>query len=278
MQLDSTFSVTAPIDEVWATLMDFERVAGCVPGAQILNRLSDDAYQVGMKVKLGPVAMQYKGMMNVIERDADAHRAVFEGRAQEARGQGTAQGTATLVLTEEDGTTHGTVNADVDLSGKVAVMGKSIIGSVTDQMMALFAENLQAMLTEAGAPADTAPAGTPPADSAPVEIAPSGAEPAPTAPIDVGRAADTATQAPRSPSVPLAAPIRPTTPPVSRKPAAAAESSLDALTLAKSLIMDRLNNPAVLAGLLVVTGFVGYRLGKHRGGRRAGDSRQSRRQ
>ena len=47
MQLDSTFSVTAPIDEVWATLMDFERVAGCVPGAQILNRLSDDAYQVG---------------------------------------------------------------------------------------------------------------------------------------------------------------------------------------------------------------------------------------
>ncbi|MEB0222676.1 SRPBCC domain-containing protein, partial [Pseudomonas sp. AB12(2023)] len=70
MQLDSTFSVTAPIEEVWATLMDFERVAGCVPGAQILNRLSDDAYQVGMKVKLGPVAMQYKGMMNVIERDA----------------------------------------------------------------------------------------------------------------------------------------------------------------------------------------------------------------
>ncbi|MDY7543793.1 MULTISPECIES: SRPBCC family protein [unclassified Cryobacterium] len=273
MQLDSTFSVTAPIDEVWATLMDFERVAGCVPGAQILNRLSDDAYQVGMKVKLGPVAMQYKGMMNVIERDADAHRAVFEGRAQEARGQGTAQGTATLVLTEADGTTHGTVNADVDLSGKVAVMGKSIIGSVTDQMMALFAENLQAMLSEAGAPADTAPA-----DSEPAEIAPAGAEPAPTAPIDVVRAADTATQAPRSPSAPVAAPIRPTTPPVSRKPAAAAESSLDALTLAKSLIMDRLSNPAVLAGLLVVTGFVGYRLGKHSGGRRAGDSRQSRRQ
>ncbi|MBC7441915.1 MAG: SRPBCC family protein [Ramlibacter sp.] len=93
MQIDSTFCVVAPIDQVWKTLMDFERVAGCVPGAQVLNKLSDDAYQVGMKVKLGPVTMQYKGQMTVLERDAPAHRAVFEGRAQETRGQGTAQGT-----------------------------------------------------------------------------------------------------------------------------------------------------------------------------------------
>ena len=242
MQLDSTFSVTAPIDEVWATLMDFERVAGCVPGAQILNRLSDDAYQVGMKVKLGPVAMQYKGMMNVIERDADAHRAVFEGRAQEARGQGTAQGTATLVLTEADGTTHGTVNADVDLSGKVAVMGKSIIGGVTDQMMALFAENLQAMLSEAAAPEEAVLADT--------------------APMDIVEPAAAATRTPQRPSPP---------------PAAAAESSLNALAFARGMIMDRLSNPATLLGLLVAVGFVGYKLGRHGGARRTVDIRPGRR-
>ncbi|TFC22400.1 SRPBCC family protein [Cryobacterium glucosi] len=255
MQLDSTFSVTAPIEEVWATLMDFERVAGCVPGAQILNRLSDDAYQVGMKVKLGPVAMQYKGMMNVIERDADAHRAVFEGRAQEARGQGTAQGTATLVLTEADGTTHGTVNADVDLSGKVAVMGKSIIGSVTDQMMALFAENLQAMLSEAPAPADTGPANTVPANTVPVD-----AEPGATAPIGIAHPADVpARPVPRTPPPP------------------AAGSSLDAFSFARAMIMQRLSNPATLLGLLAVVGFVGYRLGRHGAARSAADIRQGRR-
>jgi len=257
MQLDSTFSVTAPIDEVWATLMDFERVAGCVPGAQILNRLSDDAYQVGMKVKLGPVAMQYKGMMNVIERDAGAHRAVFEGRAQEARGQGTAQGTATLVLTEADGTTHGTVNADVDLSGKVAVMGKSIIGSVTDQMMVLFAENLQAMLSETAAPADTGAAAAGAADAPDT----ADVEPVETAPIDVVRAAGAVTR------------TVPRTPP----PPAAAESSLDALTFARTMIMDRLSNPAALLGLLAVVGFVGYRLGRRGGHRRDVDPRQGRR-
>ena len=152
MQIDSTFSVVAPIDTVWETIMDFERVAGCVPGAQILNKLSDDAYQVGMTVKLGPVNMQYKGLLNVIERNAAEHRAVLGGKAQETRGQGTAEATVTLQLTEEaGGTTRGTVNADLSLSGKAAAMGKGVIGSVTEQMMALFASNLQAMITAPGA-------------------------------------------------------------------------------------------------------------------------------
>ncbi len=162
MQIDSTFSVVAPIDTVWETIMDFERVAGCVPGASILNKLSDDAYQVGMTVKLGPVNMQYKGLLNVIERNAAEHRAVLGGKAQETRGQGTAEATVTLQLTEvAGGTTRGTVTADLKLSGKAAAMGKGVIGNVTEQMMALFASNLQAMITTPGAAGGTAQAGGP---------------------------------------------------------------------------------------------------------------------
>ena len=57
MQIDSTFSVVAPISQVWDTLREGERVAGCLPGAMILDTLSDEAYKVGMTVKLGPVKM-----------------------------------------------------------------------------------------------------------------------------------------------------------------------------------------------------------------------------
>ena len=156
MQIDSTFSVVAPIDQVWDTLMDFERVAGCLPGARILNKLSDDAYQVGMTVKLGPVTMQYKGLLNVIERNAAEHRAVLGGKAQETRGQGTAEATVTLVLAEDGAATRGSVSADLALSGKAAAMGKGVIGSVTEQMMSLFADNLQAMLAEGAPPAPEA--------------------------------------------------------------------------------------------------------------------------
>lgn len=246
MQLDSTFTVVAPIETVWATLMDFERVAGCVPGAEVLNKLSEDAYQVGMKVKLGPVSMQYKGLMNVIERDAAAHRAVFQGRAQEARGQGTAQGTATLSLVESDGTTTGTVSAEVDLSGKVAAMGRSIIGSVTDQMMALFADNLQAMVTGSGTDTATEPtvaealaathAGTPSSTAAGPTVRPASAMP---------------------PSVrPVLRPVQP-----------AAGTSLNALTLARGLLADQLSNPGKLIGLLAGVAFLAYRLGRGAGRR-----------
>src|SRR6476646_4798021 len=132
MQIDSSFSVVAVSLKEKKTLMDFERVAGCLPGAQILNKLSDDAYQVGMTVKLGPVNMQYKGLLNVLERNAAEHRAVLGGKAQETRGQGTAEAQVTLVLAADGAATRGSVSADLALSGKAAAMGKGVIGSVTE--------------------------------------------------------------------------------------------------------------------------------------------------
>ncbi len=148
MELDTGFSVVAPIDTVWKILLDFDRVAASVPGAEILERPSDDTLKVGMKVKLGPVSMQYKGTVNVLELDEAQHRAVFGGKAQETRGQGTAEGTATMQLTQDGETTVGTVHAELNLSGRAAAMGKSVINSVTQQMVELFASNLQKMVEE----------------------------------------------------------------------------------------------------------------------------------
>ena len=277
MQLDSSFTVIAPVDTVWNTLMDFERVAGCVPGAQILNKLSDDNYQVGMKVKLGPVTMQYRGQMNVDERDAAGHRAVFSGKAQETRGQGTAQATVTLVLVETDGVTHGTVSADLSLSGKAAAMGKGVISSVTEQMMGLFAGNLQDLI-EGEDDADAAPSVGEHVDD-PATLA----QAAPRAVTDVSDippgdapAADTL------PGVQADAPPRPGLPPrpvpprvapagghrgAPHRSAPAAAPSLDALSLVKGVIADQLGDPVKLLGLLATVAFIAYRIGRRASGR-----------
>lgn len=237
MKIDSAFSVVAPIDTVWDTLMDFQRVAGCVPGAQILNKLSDDAYQVGMKVKLGPVSMQYKGQMTVVERNAEEHRAVFQGRAQETRGQGTAEATVTLRLAEAEGSTRGTVSADLALSGKAAAMGKGVIGGVTEQMMALFAANLQTLLAEpAGEAAPKAVQEVPPAEQPPV--------PGPGTPVP-------AVSAPLSPSA--------------RSSASLPDNSLNALSLAKGMVTDQLSSPGKLVVLVAAVAFCAYRLGRRAG-------------
>lgn len=238
MKLDSSFTVTAPIDRVWDTLMDFEQVAGCVPGAQVLSQLSEDAYQVAMKVKLGPVSMAYRGQMEVVERDAAAHRAVLKGQAKEARGQGTAQASAVLTLTADGGTTSGTVDADVQLSGRAAAMGGSVIGSVTDQMMVQFAENLQVMLNEAQD-------GT--ADGAAVTVSAQGEH------VDTEVAAS-----------PHAKPEPEPGPAALRTTSAGAEGgdSLDGLTLAKGVVAGQLQDPQRVAQLIGVVAVVAYLLGK----------------
>lgn len=247
MHIDSTFSVVAPISQVWDTLMDFERVAGCLPGARILNKLSDDAYQVGMTVKLGPVTMQYKGLLNVIERNAPEHRAVLGGKAQETRGQGTAEATVTLVLAEDGAATRGSVSADLALSGKAAAMGKGVIGGVTEQMMSLFAKNLQAMLTEAAPPAQEAPAGPTPA-----------AVPEPTpAPVPASAAA-----APEPVPVPVSAAAAPEPVPVPVSAAAAPDGSLDALSLAKGIAAEQLSSPVKVLGVIAVVACIAYWAGR----------------
>jgi carbon monoxide dehydrogenase subunit G len=238
MQIDSSFSVVAPIGKVWDTLMDFERVAGCLPGAQILNKLSDDAYQVGMTVKLGPVNMQYRGLLNVLERNAAEHRAVLGGKAQETRGQGTAEAKVTLALAEEGTTTRGTVSADLALSGKAAAMGKSVIGSVTEQMMGLFAANLQAMLAEPTV------GESPTVAAASTAAAPAGPGTAPPA----APAAATAGTAPAGPKTP-------------GKPSPSS-GSLDAFSLAKGIAADQLSSPGKVLGLVAAVACVAYWAGR----------------
>jgi carbon monoxide dehydrogenase subunit G len=146
MELDSSFTVAAPIDEVWKTVMDVERVATAVPGAELTEKLSDTSYQGVVKVKVGPLTMQYRGVIELVSRDDVAHTAVFKGKGQEKAGQGTADGTATVSLTEAAGVTTGTVHGDIALSGKAAAMGKGVINTVAQQIMKIFAGNLQTML------------------------------------------------------------------------------------------------------------------------------------
>jgi carbon monoxide dehydrogenase subunit G len=148
MKFENTFAVAAPIDEVYAALLDVERVAPCVPGAQVLERTGEDAYNVGIKVKVGPMSMTYRGSVEIIDRDAEAHRAVMNAKAKETRGQGTADAQVQMQLIPDDGATLGTINADVQLSGKAAAMGQGIINDVSARIVETFSQNLAAMLSE----------------------------------------------------------------------------------------------------------------------------------
>src|ERR671933_1835059 len=158
MRFENHFDVGAPIDEVWDAVLDVERVAPTVPGAQVLDRTGDDAYKVAIRVKVGPMSMTYRGEVEITERDEAAHRAVMKARAKESRGQGTADADVTMVLSGEDGHTSATVTTEVALSGKVATMGQGVLQDVSGRLVDTFAQNLAAMLEGGATPSQAQPA------------------------------------------------------------------------------------------------------------------------
>lgn len=217
MQFENTFDVEAPIEEVWKTLLDVERVAPCVPGAEVLEQTGDDSYKVAIKVKVGPMSMQYKGDVDIVEADAEAHRAKMRTKAREARGQGTANADVVMSLSEQGGRTHGTIQTDVQLSGRVAAMGRGIIQDVSGKIVDQFSDNLATMLSgNGGAAAEEAPA---------------------TAP-ETAATAEPATPTPE-PSSPAEAKEPPRTPP---PPKPVADAELSAASLAGAVVAGRLKD------------------------------------
>ena len=142
MQFDNSFAVAKPIDEVWATMLDLERVIPCVPDARVLEKTSDTTVTAEVKIRLGSMSMNYSGPAEILERDDAQHRAVLSARAKEAGGQGNAEAKVEITLAEGGDGTEAKLHSDVIVTGKAAQMGEGIIVAVTEGMIKEFAENL----------------------------------------------------------------------------------------------------------------------------------------
>jgi uncharacterized protein len=185
MRFENEFDVDAPIESVWDAVLDVERVAPTVPGAQVLERTGDDAYQVAIKVRVGPMSMTYRGEVQIAERDDDAHRAVMKARAKESRGQGTADADVTMQLRGENGRTSATVTTEVELSGKAAQMGQGVLQDVAGRLVETFARNLAVML-EGGEAAPAEPEAAPAAEAGAPAVPPPRPAPEPQEALDLG--------------------------------------------------------------------------------------------
>ena len=159
MDLNHEFIVNVPVNDAWVILTDLERIAPCLPGAQ-LTEVEGDTYRGQVKVKVGPIVAQFKGQASFVTRDDAAHRAMLKGEGRDTTGKGTASAIITAQLTSITPTsTKCTVVTDLTISGKVAQFGRGALADVSDKLLAQFAENLNQLITSAPA-ATTAPAAT----------------------------------------------------------------------------------------------------------------------
>jgi uncharacterized protein len=163
-QLVNEFTVNRPIDEAWAVITDVERIAPCLPGAQ-LQEIEGDIYRGVVKVKLGSITPQFKGQATFDERDDSAHRAVLKAEGRDTGGRGNANAEITAQAESLSPTsTRVVVSTDLHITGKVAQFGRGIIGDVSKKLMEQFAANLNTMLDTD--PVDEAAASSEPASRA----------------------------------------------------------------------------------------------------------------
>jgi carbon monoxide dehydrogenase subunit G len=150
MELSNEFEVAVPPEVAWAVLTDVEKIAPCLPGAQ-LKEIDGDEFRGAVKVKVGPITASYQGTAHFEELDVKALRAVLKAGGRDTRGQGNATALITAQLSPSDRGTLVKVHTDLSITGKVAQFGRGVLDDVSGKLLAQFVENLEASVLAPGA-------------------------------------------------------------------------------------------------------------------------------
>jgi carbon monoxide dehydrogenase subunit G len=181
VELQHQFTVPAPVGTTWDTFMDLAGVAACFPGATVTS-VEGDRFEGTCKVKLGPIALMYAGSGQFVTRDDDGHRATIEATGKDKRGNGTAGAKLTIALEETaDASTAVAVTTDLNITGKPAQFGRSVMQDVSDKLLQQFVACLEQRLAAPEpelATEVTAPVPTEDVEPAPVTGSSNGSGPA----------------------------------------------------------------------------------------------------
>jgi carbon monoxide dehydrogenase subunit G len=254
MELRNEFVVPVGIDEAWVLLTDVERIAPCMPGAE-LQEIDGDEYRGIVKVKVGPITAQYKGKATFVEKDDAAHKAVLRADGRDTRGQGNANATITATLESEGSGTKVTVITDLAITGRAAQFGRGVMADVSTKLLGQFVSCLEknvlgAAPAEVGASREGAAASAGAKPSSPA-VGPKTREPGGASDAALAGQASGHNGSKSEPAQPAAAPSGP------RQVTSAPAEPVDLLGTAGSPVIKRLL-PALVGALVAF--IVGRRL------------------
>jgi carbon monoxide dehydrogenase subunit G len=183
MEFDNSFEVPLPPAEAWKVLLDIERIAPCMPGAELTEVVGDNTYKGKIGVRLGPVALTFAGIVEFKEIDEATHTARVAAQGTDAKGRGGANASSVFRLEPAGNGSKVLVHTNLTLSGAVAQYGRGvgIIQATAAQLMNQFANSLKAKLAQEAAAAPAPAAGPPPVEPSP-SIIPTAAPPTAPAP------------------------------------------------------------------------------------------------
>lgn len=176
MELSNEFDMSAPADEAWTVLTDVERIAPCLPGAE-LQEVEGDEYRGVVKVKVGPINARFKGKATFVERDEAARTAVLRAEGRDTSGKGNANATITARLEPKGDRTRVSITTDLNITGRIAQFGRGALADISAKLLSEFANCLEHSLLPAGGAEPAGDTGAPAEEpAAPEEPAPPTAE------------------------------------------------------------------------------------------------------
>jgi uncharacterized protein len=245
IELDNSFTVPVPPEQAWDVLLDVERIAPCMPGASVTS-VEGDQIEGQVKVKLGPLSLSYKGTAKFTEKDQANHTIAIEASGKETRGAGTASANvhAALKPADAEGQTLVSIHTSLNVTGRPAQFGRSLLPEVSGKLISQFATNLEALIAAGGAAAGAAGAASAESASAAGTGADSSGEAAAATAVGVTEATGTAASAA-------------TATPTPAQPATVLPQQEDSLNLIKLVgvpILKRVIPIAAAAALIAILG------------------------
>ena len=158
--LRNEFTVAGDLETVWGLMLDLESVAGCVPGARIEAVSPPNSYQGSIRVRIGPMTVDYKGQATLAEVDEERRTATILLKARETKGQGAAVATVRNRLEATPGGTRVVAETELQITGPQAMFGKGVLEDVGSRVLQEFSRRLEErMATDAGGSTSAAGAG-----------------------------------------------------------------------------------------------------------------------
>ena len=150
MKIHNQFDVPLPPAEAWITLCDIEEIVPCLPGAEITGKTDDLVYRGHIAVKLGPVALKFRGTAKFTEVDDAERCARIQAQATDEKGRGGVNTTIQFQLEPAADGSRVFVETTLNLSGHIAQYGRAtgVVEQLADQIVSEFASCLRTKLDE----------------------------------------------------------------------------------------------------------------------------------
>lgn len=150
MEFDNTLEVPLPPAEAWKVLLDIERIARCIPGAELTEVVDENTYKGKVAVRLGPVALSLAGQARFEDIDHASHKARLRAQGSDPKGRGSSDSVIDFRLEPHGVGTRVLIHSDVKLSGSIAQYGRGsgMIQSFASQIINQFGQALKAQLAQ----------------------------------------------------------------------------------------------------------------------------------